>query len=211
MTSIPHPLQNDADWGRVLIGGSALPGILTDVGVPSRKFNWSTQKGFGMSMITVFQNVDILSGISFTHFLNLKTTGADDWALLETYMKMLLPKWPTDVQIKPKSLPVTYPLLQYLGARRVHLAEFFAPEPPQGEKIPQYYKLVFQEDVPDRRPKTGPAEPALLNGVPRPKDLQDATLLQGLADFKGISLTSLLARPATPTSPAAVATGRASQ
>lgn len=210
MTTVPHPLQNRDDWRRVLIGGSVLPGILTDVGVPARKFNWNVQRGFGMSMVTVFQSVDILSGISFTHFLNLKTTGADDWALLETYMKTLLPKWPNDVQVKPKSLPVVHPLLQFLGSRRVHLAEFYAPEPPQGEKIPQYYKLVFQEDVPDRRPKTGPAEPALLNGVPKPKDLQDLALLQGLADFKGISLGQLQATPATPQSPAAVATGKAS-
>jgi hypothetical protein len=211
MTSIAHPLRNREDWGRVLIGGSVLPGILTDVAVPSRKFNWSAQKGFGLSMVTVFQNVDILTGISFTHFLNLKTTGADDWTLLETFLKTLLPKWPTDVQLKPKSLTVVYPLLQFLGGNRIHLAEFFAPEPPSGEKIPQFYKVVFQEDVPNKRPPTGPAEPALLNGVPRPKDQMDIANLTALADFKGISLTQLLATPPTPTSPAAVATGKASK
>jgi hypothetical protein len=211
MSTIPHPLQNNADWRRVLIGGSVLPGKLTDVAVPSRKFNWNVRKGFGMSMVTVFQNVDILSGISFTHFLDLKTTGADDWALLETFLRTLLPKWPTDVQVKPKSLPVVYPLLQFLGAKRIHLAEFFAPKPPQNEKIPQYYTIVFQEDVPDKRPPTGPAEPAQLNGVPKPKDLLDATLLQGFADWKGTSIGALLATPPLPTEPAAIATGRASK
>jgi hypothetical protein len=211
MTSIAHPLRNRDDWGRVLIGGSVLPGILTDVAVPARKFNWSVQKGFGLSMVTVFQNVDILTGISFTHFLNLKTTGADDWELLETFLKTLIPKFPTDYQAKPKSLPVTYPLLQLLGASRIHLVEVYAPRPPQGETIPQYYQVTFQEDVPDKRPKTGPAEPAQLNGVPKPKDQLDAALLLGFADFKGVSVASLFATPPTPTSPAAVATGKASK
>lgn len=211
MTSIAHPLRNKDDWGRVLIGGSILPGILTDVAVPARKFNWSVQKGFGLSMVTVFQNVDILTGITFTHFLDLKTTGIDDWTLLETFLKTLLPKWPTDVQLKPKSLPVVYPLLQFLGANRIHLSDFYAPEPPQGEKIPQFYKVVFQEDVPNKRPPTGPAEPALLNGVPKPKDQMDIANLQALASFKGISFQQLLATPPTPTSPAAIATGKASK
>jgi hypothetical protein len=211
MTAIPHPLRNKEDWGRVLIGGSVLPGILTEVAAPARTFNWTVQKGFGMSMVTAFQNVDILTGISFTHFLDLKTTGADDWALLETFLKTLLPKWPTDVQVKPKSLPVVYPLLQFLGGNRIHLSKFFAPVPPQGEKIPQFYTIEFQEDVPNKRPPTGPAEPAQLNGVPKPKDQLDAALLLGFADFKGVSVASLLATPPTPTSPAAVATGKASK
>jgi hypothetical protein len=211
MTSIAHPLRNRDNWGRVLIGGSVLPGILTDVAVPARKFNWTVQRGFGISMETAFQSVDIISGISFTHFLDLKTTGVDDWALLETFLKTLLPKWPTDVQAKPKSLPVVYPLLQFLGANRIHLAEFHAPKPPQGEKIPQYYEVVFQEDVPKKRPPTGPAEPALLNGVPKPKDQMDIANLTQLAAFKGISLGQLLATPPTPTSPAAIATGKASK
>ena len=211
MTTISHPLQNRDDWQRVLIGGSVLPGILTDVTVPARKFNWNVQKGFGMSMVTVFQNVDILTGISFTHFLNLKTTGADDWALYLTFLKTLVPRFPTDYQFKPKSLPVDYPLLQLLGAAKIHLVEVFAPKPPANEKIPQYYTITFQEDVPDKRPKTGPAEPALLNGVPAPKDAADLANYQALADLKGISLQTFLARPAPPTSPAAIATGKAAK
>lgn len=210
MTSIAHPLRNKADWSRVLIGGSVLPGILTDVAVPARKFNWAVQRGFGISMETAFQSVDIISGISFTHFLDLKLTGADDWALLETFLKTLLPKWPTDVQAKPKSLPVVYPLLQFLGANRIHLAEFHAPKPPQGEKIPQYYEVVFQEDVPKKRPPTGPAEPAQLNGIPTPKDFADASNLQAFGNLFGVTVPTLRTRQQQdPTSPAAIATGSA--
>lgn len=211
MTAIAHPLRDSADWGRVLIGGSVLPGKLTEIVVPARVFNWAAQKGYGLSNITVFQNVDVLSGITFTHFLDLKTTGADDWTLLETFLKTLLPKWPTNIQVKPKSLPVIHPAIQFLGGNRVHLAKFYAPEPPSGEKIPQYYKIEFQEDIPDARPKTGPSEPAQLNGVPSPKDQADLANLTALAAFKGISVQQLLAKPQSTTSPAAVATGKAAK
>lgn len=211
MSAIPHPKRDKRDWQRVAIGGTVWPGKLTEVSVPARKYNWTVQRGFGISMETAFQSVDILSGISFTHFLNLTESGADDWTLLETIMRTLVTGWPNNVQIKPKSLPVVYPLLQYLGAQRIHLAEFYAPEPPPGEKIPQFYKIVFQEDVPKKRPPTGPAENAQLNGVPPPKDAADLANYAALADLKGISLQTLLARPATPTSPAAIATGKASK
>ena len=182
--SIAHPIRNAEEYGRVLIGGSRLPGILTEVAVPARKFNWTVQKGFGISMVTAFASVDILTGITFTHFLNLKTTGADDWAALQAYLRVLLPKWPNDVQTKPKSFIVDYPLLQYLGAKRIHLTDFSAPEPPSGEKIPQFYKVTFQEDIPNRKPPVGTAEPAKTNGPPEPKNQYEAALFKLYTDFK---------------------------
>lgn len=211
MSTIAHPVQNAADWGRVLIGGSVLPGILEEITVPPRVWEWAVQQGFGQSKITVYRSTGILEEIKFRYFLNLKTTGADDWALLETFLRVLIPGWPTNYIAKPRSMPIVHPAVQFLGGKRVHLSKLFAPVPPQGEKIPQYYELTVQEDVPDKRPKTGPAEPAQLNGVPKPKDLLDASLLQGLADFKGISLGALMATPPLPAEPAAVATGKASK
>lgn len=211
MSTIAHPLQNSADWGRVLIGGSVLPGILDEITVPPRVWEWAVQQGFGQSKITVFRSTGILEEIRFRYFLNLKTTGADDWALLETFLRVMLPGWPDKYIQKPKSLPIVHPAVQFLGGKRVHLAKLFAPVPPQGEKIPQFYELTVQEDVPDKRPKTGPAEPAQLNGVPKPKSLLDATLLQGLADFKGVSLSQLTVSQPGPTDPPAVATGKASK
>lgn len=211
MSTIPHPVQNSDDWGRVLIGGSVLPGKLDEITVPPRVWEWAVQQGFGQSKITVYRSTGILEEIKFRYFLDLKTTGADDWALLETFLRVLIPGWPDKYIAKPRSMPIIHPAVQFLGGKRVHLAKLFAPIPPSGEKIPQFYELTVQEDVPDKRPKTGPAEPAQLNGVPRPKDFADAALLQGLADFKGISLGQLVATPPLPTEPAAVATGRASK
>jgi hypothetical protein len=211
MSTIAHPVQNAADWGRVLIGGSVLPGVLEEITVPPRIWNWAKNRGFGQSIVTVFQSTDILDEIKFRHFLNLKTTGADDWALLETFLRVLLPGWPDKYVQKPRSLPIVHPAVQFLGGKRVHLTKIWAPIPPPGEKIPQYYEIAVQEDVPDKRPPTGPAEPAQLNGVPKPKDLQDLANLQALADFKGISLAQLTVSPPGPTDPAAIATGKASK
>lgn len=209
MSTIAHPVQNADDWGRVLIGGSVLPGILEEAIVPPRVWEWAVQQGFGQSKITVYRSTGILEEITFRHFLRLRATAADDWALLETYLRTLIPGWPNNYIGKPKSLPVIHPAVQFLGCKRVHLTKLFAPKPPAGEKIPQYYEVTFQEDVPDKRPKTGPAEPAQLNGVPKPKDLLEASLLQGLASFKGISLSQLTVSQPGPTDPPAIATGKA--
>jgi hypothetical protein len=80
---------------------------------------------------------------------------------------------------------VVHPLLQALGGKRIHLVEFSAPTPPPNEKIPQFYTVTFQEDVPDRKPPTGTAEPAVINGPPTPKTQIDAALLGALALVSG--------------------------
>ena len=121
--SIAHPLRDSTDWGRVLIGGSVLPGILTEMAVPPRVWEWAVQNGYGQSKVTIYRSTGILEEISFTHFLGLKTTGADDWTALTTgFLPTLIPGWPNAYQKKPRSLPAVHPALQFLCAKRVHLA-----------------------------------------------------------------------------------------
>lgn len=169
--TIAHPLRNATDWGRVLVGGSVLPGILTEMSVPPRVWEWAVQNGYGQSKVTIYRTTGLLEEISFTHFLKLEETKADDWDQLNNvYLPTLIKGWPNAYQGKPRSFPVVHPAIQFLGGKRIHLSKMFAPVPPQGEKIPQYYTLVFQEDVPDKKIPAGKAEPAKLNGPPKPKD-----------------------------------------
>ena len=196
--SIEHPLRNGSAWGRVDIGGSTLPGILTDIVVPPRGWEWAVQQGYGQTKVTIYKSTGILEAITFTHFLELDTA-ADDWdTLTNTFLPTLIPGWPNAYQGRPKSFSVTHPAIQFLGGRRVHLTKMFAPVPPQGEKIPQYYTLEFQEDVPQKRIPVGPAEPAKINGPPSPKDAFEKQLLEGLAAFTGKPVAQVSAPPNPP-------------
>lgn len=202
--TIAHPLRDGDAWGRVEIGGSVLPGILTDIVVPPRVWEWAVQQGYGQTKVTIYRSTGVLEAISFTHFLRLDTR-ADDWdALTEAFLPTLIPGWPNAYQSRPRSLPVTHPAIQFLGGKRIHLTKMFAPVPPQGEKIPQYYTLEFQEDVPQKKISVGPAEPAKLNGPPTPKDAFEKTLLDSLATFTGKPVSRVVA-PQDP--PLATASG----
>lgn len=182
--SIAHPLRDSDAWGRVIVGGSVLPGVLTEMSVPPRVWEWAVQNGYGQSKVTIYKATGILEAISFTHFLKLDTR-ADDWdTLTKTYLPSLIKGWPNAYQGKPRSFPVVHPAIQFLGGKRIHLAKLHAPVPPSGEKIPQYYTLEFQEDVPDKKIPAGPPEPAKINGPPAPKDQLEAALLSALATFK---------------------------
>jgi hypothetical protein len=183
--SIAHPVRNSADWGRVLIGGSALPGTLTEAIVPPRVWEWAVQNGYGQTKVTVYKSTGLLEEVTFTHFLNLKTTGADDWELLTTkFLPTLIMGWPNKYAGKPRSMPVVHPAVQFLGGKRIHLTKLYAPEPPPNEKIPQFYKVSFQEDVPQTKVDTGQAVPAKINGPPVPTTQIEAGLLNLWTTFK---------------------------
>lgn len=193
--SLPHPVRDADTWGRVLIGGSRLPGILTEVQPSSRKWEWTVQNGYAQSKVTIFKGTGLLEAITFTHFLRLTDTPTpaqlqqqiDDWEALTTgFLPTLIPGYPARYQGKPKALPVDHPALQFLACGRIHLVELHPLEYPAGEKIPQFYKLTFQEDVPQKFIAPGPAEPAKLNGPPKPQDKFEAALLQGLEKLKSL-------------------------
>lgn len=206
--SIAHPLRQSDAWGRVVVGGSVMPGVLTEMSVPPRVWEWAVQNGYGQTKVTIYRSTGILDAITFTHFLRLDTR-EDDWDLLtKVYLPSLIPGWPNAYAGKPRSFPVVHPAIQFLGGKRIHLAKMFAPVPPPGEKIPQFYTLEFQEDVPQKRIPVGPPEPAKINGPPLPQNGWERVLLQGLADYKGVPLASLLQQPEPAPAPA-VATGSA--
>jgi len=207
---IAHPLQNGSEWGRVLVGGSVFPGILTSMTVPPRVWEWAIQNGYGQTKVTIYRSTGVLDKISFTHFLNLKTTGADDWnALCSQFVPTLIPGWPTKYAGKPRSMQLVHPAVQFLGAKRAHMVELHAPEPPSGEKIPQYYTIVWGEDVPQTIIKPGVAEPAKINGPPTPKDLADLEIAQHTANLFGIPVSELITLPTREANTPATATGSA--
>lgn len=190
--SIPHPVRDAEAWARVLIGGSRLPGILTEAQPSSRKWKWTVQSGYAQSEVTIFKGTGLLETITFTHFLRLTDTPTpaqlqqqiDDWEALTTgFLPTLIPGYPVQYKGKPKALPVDHPALQFLACGRIHLVELHPLEYPAGEKIPQFYKLTFQEDVPRQTFSTGPAEPAKLNGPPTPQDANEAALLAAMKKF----------------------------
>lgn len=206
--SIPSPYKNPNAVGFVTVGGSRLPGVLTSLTVPARVYEFAVQNGYGQSKVTIYKALGLLESIKLVHFLRPSANGArDDFEILQDFMKFLIPGWPNNLIGRPKAYPIVHPALQWLGAKRVHLTSFSWPEQMAPGDPSRWYELTFQEDQPQKIIPAGPPEPAKINGPPKPQDVNDLTNLQLLATFKGVSVESLFATPAVPTT--ATATGSA--
>lgn len=185
--SIPNPLKNPDAYGYVTVGGSRLPGILTAIGLPERKYEFAVQQGYGQSKVTIYRSLGLLESIEVTHFLRASSTpdARDDFDILrDDFMPFLIPGWPNKLTGKPRAFPFVHPDAQWLGLKRAHLIAFEHPKQMTPGDPSRWYKMVFQEDQPQQRIPVGPPEPAKINGPPQPKDQFEATLLKALSDFK---------------------------
>ena len=198
--SVPNPYLFPAEWGRVLVGGSVLPGVLTSITVGSRKYVFTKQKGYGLTEVTIYSTTEAIDGIAVEHFIrpNVGDALGDFEELRDKFMPTLIKGWPNQLAGKPLAFPFDHPMAQWVGLKRAHLTEV-SPPYTKIENDPSYwYRLVFQEDIKQTILKPGPAEPAKINGPPTPKDAFEATLLQGLAAFTGKPVAQVSAPPNPP-------------
>lgn len=166
-----------------------MPGILTAIGLPGRKYEFAVQQGYGQTKVTIYRMLDILDGIEVEHYLRPAETPSarDDFEILrDDFMPFLIPGWPNKLIGRPKAYPFVHPEAQWLGLKRAHLIEFECPKMKNSGDPGRWYKMRFQEDVPQKTIPVGPPEPAKLNGPPAPKDAIEAALATALEDFKAV-------------------------
>jgi hypothetical protein len=187
--SIPNPYKNPEAYGFVTLGGTRLPGILTAIGVPERKYEFTVQQGLGQTSATIYKAIGLIDGIELVHFLRAPKTPdeKDDYEILrDDFMPFLIKGWPNNLVGRPKAYPLVHPELQWVGMKRAHLIGFEPPKPATPGDPSRWYKMRFQEDLPPKRIPVGPPEPAKLNGPPVPKDAIEAAFLKAFEDFKAL-------------------------
>ena len=193
--SIPSPYKNPDAYGFVTVGGTRLPGILTAIELPERTYEFTIQQGYGQGKVTIYKSIDLLDGITVTHFLRSGATpnDRDDFDILrDDFMPFLIPGWPNKLTAKPRAFPFVHPEAQWLGLKRAHLKAFACPKMANPGDPSRWYKMTFQEDVPQQKIPVGKPEPAKLKGPPAPKDALEATVSKALEAFtSGDGLTSI--------------------
>jgi hypothetical protein len=187
MSIIANPYTNPESWGAFLVGGSPMPGLLTAMGLPDRQYEYAVQNGFGVGgKVVIYRTTGILESIELTHYIRPNDVAGNggDWDLWESWMRTMVPGWPTRYKSKPKAYPVTHPATQSLGLARAILKSYGAPFQAIPNDPSYFYKIVFIEWSPQQRIPTGPPEPAKVNGPPVPTDALTSAVLAALAEFK---------------------------
>lgn len=193
--SIPNPYKTPDAYGFVTVGGTRLPGILTAIELPARVYEFTIQNGYGQGKVTIYKSLNLLDGITVTHFLQSATSAnaRDDFDILrDDFMPFLIPGWPNKLTGKPRAFPFVHPEAQWLGLKRAHLVSFECPKMANPGDPSRWYKMSFQEDVPQQKIPVGKPEPAKLKGPPAPKDALEATVVKALDTFtSGGGITSI--------------------
>jgi len=200
MTVIANPYTDPAAWRQFIVGGSAMPGILTALGLPDREYEYAIQMGYGSTQVVIYRATKIIDGIEVVHFLR-PTTANDpgDWPLWEAWMRSMVKGWPAAFTGKPPAYPIVHPMAQVVGLAKASLKSYGAPFQMIPGDPSYWYKVRFVEYAPQKKIPTGPTEPAKLNGPPVPKDAFEGAVLTGLSAFLGRPATTPNAAPTTAT------------
>ena len=110
MSIIPSPYTNPEAWATFIVGGSAMPGVLTRVGMPRRKYEYAIQNGYGQGKVVIYRATGILEGIEVEHYIEPPDdTTPGDWDLWEAWMQSMIKGWPAQFQGKPPAFPAVHP------------------------------------------------------------------------------------------------------
>jgi hypothetical protein len=177
---IASPFTAPEKWGTITVGGIAIPGHLVSVDGLSRPYEWAVQMGLGLGgAATLFRTSKLIESAKVV----IAVPDEDSWQALLTFMPILIPGWPNNVKVKPPAFAVEHPMFAWVGLKQAALKSFDAPKDISG-KFNYVQGLEFIEYSKAIQIKTGPPEPAKLNGPPKPKDFLDQVLANALAEFK---------------------------
>ena len=202
MSVIANPYEDPDAWGTFNVGGSAMPGILTGVGMPDREFEYVINAGLGLGKTVMYRATNILDGIEIEHFIRRD----GDWAAWEAWMKTMVGGWPAKFKGKPPAFPAVHPAAQIVGLTHMSLKSYGVPFQKKPNDPSRWYRVRFVEYSPLIKFPTGPTEPAVINGPPSPTTAFEGVLLGALGQALGRPATS---RNVAPTTTTATATGSA--
>lgn len=186
MSVIANPYTDPAAWRQFIVGGSAMPGILTALGLPDREYEYAIQMGYGSTQVVIYRATKIIDGIEVVHFLR-PTTANDpgDWPLWEAWMKSMVKGWPVQFTGKPPAYPIVHPMAQVVGLTKANLKSYGAPFQMVAGDPSYWYKVRFVEYAPQKKIPTGPTEPAQINGRPTPRNWMEGVVDRALDTFAG--------------------------
>lgn len=181
MTTIANPFlsigESDA-WGLIALGTTQFPGVIVDVDGVDRPYEWAVQRGLGLSgAATIYRAEQLAEGIKVTcHLLN-----AIHWQQWQAFHDYTKPKKGT----RPTAFPIGHPA--FFAADIAKVVFKARPSPKHiGKRIWSVEYPLLEYAKPIKVP-TGPADPAKIDGPPKPKDQLDEALSGLLKKIEDVS------------------------
>lgn len=170
MSTTANPFASIAEseaWGRIGLSNTQFPGIVVAIDGVERPVEWVAQDGIGLTGAElIFKGKKLVEGSTIT----CDIVGAAAYREAEAFNEFIY----TPPGVRPKAHPIIHPAFAFIKVAKV----VFASEPSPryvGKrrwqityKITEYKKQVV---VP-----VGPADPAKIDGPPKPKDAAEEAL-----------------------------------
>jgi hypothetical protein len=144
------PYRFPLAWGRMIIGGIYVPGIIESIDGCEKPQRWVFQMG-----LTVSNSVSIWRGQKLAESIKIVTRLPDDQSFQDAdrFMDIMLPT----PGRKPPSLMCINAAFNWVGINRVSLVNFVAPKPAGG--LSWTYGIEVCEFNPMKQVPVGPADP----------------------------------------------------
>ena len=168
MTAIADPFGTESEleaWGRIPLGDTQFPGIVTDVDGVDRPIDWVAQNGIGITgAALVYKGKKLVEGIKVTCDL----VGSDDY---QAHLRFNDYIHTPDGQ-KPKAHTIGHPAFATVRVAKVVFAVIPSAKYAGKRRWRVVYELKeYKKPVPA---PTGQADPAKVDGPPKPKDQLEA-------------------------------------
>lgn len=148
----PNPFLDPGPWGSVLVGGTALPGIVRTIDGAEKPEEWTFQKGSGSNNATsVWKGTKLAEAIKIV----LEAPDRTSFDALYAMRDALRPK----IGKKPPSLAIESPVINFNGITRISSALIGQPAWNEG-RCSWTIELTFCEYNPGKKTNAGAAGPA---------------------------------------------------
>lgn len=172
MSGVLNPFRSQIEsdaWGAASLdnGDILFPGVVISLKCPARKLEWVAQNGIGLTgAALVFKGKKLIEGIEIV----CSITTVEHWTQWERHHAYIQ----TPIGQKPKAHTVNHPALAEL--KRQVFTEY--PESPDyvGKRgwVARYLLSEYRKQIPV---PVGTADPAKIDGPPKPQDKLDEALL----------------------------------
>lgn len=165
--SILSPYEDLSAWNVVKVGGTPLPGVLISINGIKRVYEWVIQKGLGLAgAATIFRGSLLTDDITIV----CKLTDKDEFKACHSFDGAITPKKGQ----KPTAFDIQNAAFQWVQINKVAFKERPAPAYSGAGGWQVEYKLI--EYAKAIKIAVGPADPAKVDGPPKPKDAAEAAI-----------------------------------
>lgn len=169
------PFTHPDEWGTVKLAGVPIPGIVVSVDGVKRPYEWAVQRALGQSgAVTIYRGENVADKIVIVSVLPDDET----FSAAEDFNKYITPKKGQ----RPAAFDIEHPAFAYVGILKVSLQVRPAPKDEGKGKWTMTYELLeYRKPVPV---PVGPADPAKIDGPPKPKDAIEQAIVDIVAQIE---------------------------